>query len=257
MTTSSRSRNRLSTGAEARPVQARIASEHAQLALVIQSRDAVRSTLDKIELDIAAAERRLVELQAAHAETTRSLEDIEVQHGILLDAIAKQPKWFHAIRELSYEVLGKIFKQCVFDLGHLEFNDFQSTAYRKHLERESMRTSQQLPFVLAAVCQRWRRAALSAAAIWTYLDIDLDPGFVDELPRMTTRLALTLGRARSSSLNVTIRRSGGDSNEYANILNTLGPALPWIRFLNIQVESFNESPDSLNAILGCSLQCCS
>ncbi|KAH7097972.1 hypothetical protein BKA62DRAFT_593675, partial [Auriculariales sp. MPI-PUGE-AT-0066] len=75
----------------------------------------------------------------------------------------------HPIRNTPVEVLGHIFEIAVQDANDTRAETFGTPEYCDLLSENVMATRKRMPFVLSAVCQRWRFAALHNPRVWVYI----------------------------------------------------------------------------------------
>jgi hypothetical protein len=176
--------------------------------------------------------------------------DMDARYETHIASLEEHRKWFHPLRRIPLELLGRIFEQCVFDKHYVSEDTFwEFEVYSDFLDPGICAV--QLPFTVARVCQHWRRAALSTASIWTYIDVLLNTDLPAEgwPPKTPPWLALKIERAKSAPWSLTIHRLSEDAPQYRHILNMLCDIIPRIRFLGVRMDGVALN-DSLDVILG-------
>lgn len=234
--------------AETTAIQSCIDREAAVLALISEARDAAHVAHDRTRAKLYEAQLRVQELESLVAVTEQFARDADADYHA---AVAEHGRWFHPLRRVPLEILGSIFEQCVFDLGYPTYEDFYGYDEYQDCCYPEVFDSQQLPFVLAAVCTSWRAAALSNARVWSYIDVVLDVESAD-MKWPPAWLALRLERSKSTPLHLNIHRPEKDLPDYRHMLESLRDVLPRVRFLNIQLRGIAQD-DSLDVILGLEL----
>ncbi|EJD42220.1 hypothetical protein AURDEDRAFT_168773 [Auricularia subglabra TFB-10046 SS5] len=123
--------------------------------------DGLTKTHDSYTVQLGVLERERLQCKA-------DITDLSAQRDLLKLSIARRPATLlpGAPPAVPDEILGTIFKLAIdgLDLGIDEHG--QDLVAPK-------RTKQ--PFLCAAVCQGWRRAALGMASLWTYIGVDRIP----------------------------------------------------------------------------------
>lgn len=98
------------------------------------------------------------------------------------------------LSDIPDDVLAGIFTRVV-DLPDDEWKESGRDAFNR--ERSSM------PFVLAAVCSRWRRLALDLSCLWTY--ISLPTSDATQATAHCKRIELSLVRSKRSPMDIFLR----------------------------------------------------
>ncbi|KAH7093978.1 hypothetical protein BKA62DRAFT_584743, partial [Auriculariales sp. MPI-PUGE-AT-0066] len=106
----------------------------------------VHSEIQEVLSVLCDLEKRRNVHRARARELDRMLDEQQL-------AVVLERAHLHPIRNTPVEVLGRIFE----------------IAYYDHLSETVMAVRKKMPFVLSAVCQRWRSAALFNPRVWIYI----------------------------------------------------------------------------------------
>ncbi|KZW01806.1 hypothetical protein EXIGLDRAFT_760413 [Exidia glandulosa HHB12029] len=196
--------NRFADGVEAASIGARIQHDEAELVVLQQ------------KLDFADEATRVADARFLEAE-----ENYKLQKSLRDDALAyafsarrrrdaqrvdvqKQRAFLHPVRKAPLEVLGHIFELCIED----------ASVYADGCPSPSCLLDGQLqPFVLAAVCRRWRSASLSSPRAWAHIELTFrQKSFLDGC-KWNTFVDLHISRSGAASTVLVLRR-GSRSRDY-------------------------------------------
>jgi len=231
--------NRYVVGIEAQHVRARLETERAILEVTDAARIKARRSLDNAEAEVReqkAVLARLEERRDAHAAFLYSTEE---RHELQQAVVDAQRVLLHPIRKIPLDILARIFVQCQPNIKFHPSDHYNITG-------ELIRRAQTESLNLAAVCRRWRLAALSSARCWSQVCF-----YLDEITGNGMCKALyetVLERSASTPLSVILVRWGTAKAEQQGAVNTIKSALSRCVALIVDVKLL-EADDAVHSIL--------
>ncbi|KAH7097964.1 hypothetical protein BKA62DRAFT_406920 [Auriculariales sp. MPI-PUGE-AT-0066] len=161
--------NRFMSGAEVAVVMARVAAKKQTVLETCALRDDVYVELAQVHSEIQELLSVLSSLKKrreVHRARARELDKMLDKQQL---AVALEQAHLHPIRKTPVEVLGRIFEIAVRDANDISAFTFGSPEYCDRFSENVMAVRKKIPFVLSAVCQRWRSAALLNPRVWVYI----------------------------------------------------------------------------------------
>lgn len=198
---SARDPNRFAEGMEASSLRARIYIGEAELS-------ATQRSYQQAEQDVHDAAARMRETEAIYeqhkhllADARTFLDQVQQRRDAQLHAVAAQRAFLHPVRKMPVEILGHIFELCLEDSSaHVDRENNRNLVYVLLCQARARRRQ---PFLLAAVCRRWRAASLACPRAWSHLVLDLTV-YVSEEKLWASIASMDLVISRSRSAPVTI-----------------------------------------------------
>ncbi|KAH7097975.1 hypothetical protein BKA62DRAFT_759585 [Auriculariales sp. MPI-PUGE-AT-0066] len=163
--------NRFVSGAEVAVVMARVAAKKQKVFETCALRDDVYVELAQVYSEIPKVRSvpgYLKKRRKVHRARARELDRMLDQQQL---AVALEQAHLHPIRNTPVEVLGRIFEIAVRDANDVSAFTFGTSEYCDSLSENVMVVRKKIPFVLSAVCQRWRSAALHNPRVWVYISL--------------------------------------------------------------------------------------
>ncbi|KAH7093972.1 hypothetical protein BKA62DRAFT_53214 [Auriculariales sp. MPI-PUGE-AT-0066] len=161
--------NRFVSGADIAVVMARVAAKKQTVFETCTLRDDVYVELAQVHSEIQEVLSTLCDLEKrrnVHRARARELDRMLDEQQL---AVVLERAHLHPIRNTPVEVLGRIFEIAVRDANDISAFTFGTSEYYDHLSETVMAVRKKMPFVLSAVCQRWRTAALFNPRVWIYI----------------------------------------------------------------------------------------
>lgn len=154
----------------------------------------------KSHIHFVDEERKAFQLIGVSAK--RSLSSLDISLDAITTGIAEKKALLHPVRRVPSEVLESIF---------IEVVELERDRLRRHFSgnfKPMERTMHFSPFILSAVCQRWRCISIRLPRLWTYLRI----------PTVQTLWSTRTSKSRSRNLGVKLlgRRLFEQSVERSN-----------------------------------------
>ncbi|EJD51404.1 hypothetical protein AURDEDRAFT_159804 [Auricularia subglabra TFB-10046 SS5] len=155
--------------------------------------------LENLRRERIVADEALARAQKAVYLLAAQQRQLEIQLGAYGEFI-------HVARAMRIQELLTTFPEdllrCIFEaVADLPDDSWQKFGYGRHNHERT-----NAPFVLAAVCSRWRRVALSCPRLWTYLSLP-DPDSVEALDLHIVRFELLLLRSFPCSFDILVPQS--------------------------------------------------
>lgn len=232
--------NRYADGLEAIRLRARLEDEQAELAILQSKSERADSAFNDAETRFREVEAEFLHLKAMRDDAAAYAQDSARKKTAQTVVVAQQSAFFHPVRKMPLELLGRIFEEC------LEHPDIWGSVVSYQPADYARRQRQ--PFRLAAVSRRWRQASLDTPRAWNSVEVVLDFIKQGSTQPWVDYMVQMLQRSRSVPMTIRLCRKRSARPYDSQVIQRIIYALPRCTAIDLKVAAF-QADDSLLAVL--------